>query len=93
VEVAWDENFHAPFLVKLEVSAMDRAGMLSDVLSVLVEMKISANHVNARGRKDSATIELLLEVKTREQLDHIMARIGRIKDVYGVQRVSQGTVL
>ena len=88
VEVAWDENFQEPFQVKLEISAMDRAGMLSDVLAVLVEMKISANYVNARGRKDSATIELLLEVKTREQLNHIMAKIGRIKDVYGVQRTS-----
>ncbi|WP_104372586.1 RelA/SpoT family protein [Desulfocucumis palustris] len=88
VEVAWDEDFQAPFQVKLEISAMDRAGMLSDVLAVLLEMKISANYVNARGRKDSATIELLLEVKTREQLDYIIAKIGRIKDVYGVQRTN-----
>ncbi|MHB8918371.1 MAG: ACT domain-containing protein, partial [Desulfocucumaceae bacterium] len=88
VEVAWDSDFQAPFQVKLEISAADRAGMLSDVLAVLVEMKISASWVNARGRKDSALIEMLLEAKNKEQLEHIMAKIGRVKDVYDVKRTS-----
>lgn len=88
VEVAWDEDFQAPFQVKLEIEAMDRAGMLSDILAVLVELKLNANSVSAKGHQDSATIEMLLYVKSREQLDYIMARINRVKDVYGVHRTS-----
>jgi GTP pyrophosphokinase len=91
VEVAWDKEFIEPFQVKLEANGLDRAGFLSDVLSVLVEMKISANWVTARGRKDGgAVIEMVLEMKGLEQLEHIMNKIKRVKDVYDVRRVSFG---
>ncbi|RKO66674.1 RelA/SpoT family protein [Desulfofundulus salinus] len=89
VEVAWDGDFQSPFLVKLEVSGMDRAGLLSDVMAILSELKISANWVNARGLKNQqAVIELLLEMKSKEQLDLIVNRINRVKDIYEVRRTS-----
>lgn len=89
VEVAWDKEFRESFQVKLEINGMDRAGLLSDVMAVLLEMKISANLVTARGKKDrGAVIDLVLEMKGLEQLEHIMNKITRIKDVYGVRRVS-----
>ncbi|MCL6634308.1 MAG: bifunctional (p)ppGpp synthetase/guanosine-3',5'-bis(diphosphate) 3'-pyrophosphohydrolase [Peptococcaceae bacterium] len=89
VEVAWDKEFREPFQVKLEINGMDRAGLLSDVMAVLLEMKISANWVTARGKKDGgAVIEMVLEMKGLEQLEHIMNKIRRIKDVYEVKRVS-----
>ncbi|MFZ5646256.1 MAG: RelA/SpoT family protein [Bacillota bacterium] len=88
VEVTWDSDFQTPFQVKLEISATDRAGMLSDILAVLVEMKISANWVNARGRKDQAIIEMVLELRSKEQLEYIINKINRVKDVYDVKRTS-----
>lgn len=88
VEVTWEEGFQAPFQVKLEITAPDRAGLLSDVLAVLMEMKISANWVNARGKKDNAVVEMVLELKSKEQLDFIISKISRIKDVYEVHRTS-----
>lgn len=92
VEVAWDKEFTEPFQVKLEATGMDRAGFLSDVMSVLLEMKISANWVTARGKKDGgAVIEMVLEMKGLEQLEHIMNKIRRVKDVYDVRRVSFGS--
>ncbi|OPX86551.1 MAG: GTP pyrophosphokinase [Pelotomaculum sp. PtaB.Bin104] len=88
-EVVWDKDFTEPFQVKLEVSGMDRTGLLSDVMSVLTEVKISANWVTARGKKDhGAIIDLVLDVKALDQLDFIINRIKRIKDVYDVRRVS-----
>ncbi|MDK2888368.1 MAG: diphosphokinase / guanosine-3,5-bis(diphosphate) 3-diphosphatase [Thermoanaerobacter sp.] len=89
VEVSWDGNFQSPFLVKLEVSGMDRAGLLSDVMAILSELKISANWVNARGLKNrQAVIELLLELRSKEQLDLIISRINRVRDIYEVRRTS-----
>ncbi|MHB8156270.1 MAG: RelA/SpoT family protein [Desulfocucumaceae bacterium] len=88
VEVAWDSNVQTTFQVKLEISGSDRAGFLSDILAVLVEMKMSANWVNARGRKDAAIVELLLEMKSKEQLEFIITRINRVRDVYEVRRTS-----
>lgn len=88
VEVDWDSNTHVPFHVKLEVEAEDRSGMLSDILEILVEMKINANSVNARGRKDGAIIEMVLELKSKDQLEFIVRKIESVKDVYEVRRTS-----
>ncbi|WP_027363498.1 RelA/SpoT family protein [Desulfotruncus alcoholivorax] len=87
VEVAWDKDFHSPFQVRLEIEGTNRAGFLNDIMSVLSEMKINANWVTARGRKDNTgVVEMLLEVKNIEQLDHIMGKFSRVKDVYSVHR-------
>lgn len=88
-EVVWDKDFMEPFQVKLEVSGMDRAGLLSDVMVVLMEIKISASWVTARGKKDrGAVIDLVLDVKALDQLEFIINKIKRVKDVYDVRRVS-----
>jgi GTP pyrophosphokinase len=87
VEVTWDKDFQSPFQVKLELSATDRSGLLSDVMAVLSDMKISANLVTARGMKnDQAAIDLVIKVSNLEQLDYLLNRLGRVKDVYEVRR-------
>ncbi|WP_035108154.1 RelA/SpoT family protein [Desulfovirgula thermocuniculi] len=89
VEVSWNGNYHLPFQVRLEVLGIDRAGLLGDVMAVLSEMRISANWVNARGLKNHrAIIELLLELQSKEQLETIINRINRVKDIYEVRRTS-----
>lgn len=88
-EAAWENNFPFPFQVKLEVTGMDRAGLLSDVMAVVAELKMSASWVTARGRKGrQASIEMILEMNSKEQLDYIMGKINRIRDVYQVRRTS-----
>jgi len=89
IEVSWDEADKGSYHVHLEVSATDRAGLLNDVMTVISEMKISADWVNARGTKNRmATIDLVLEVNGLEQLEYIMNKIRRVKDVYDVWRVT-----
>ncbi|MHB8171558.1 MAG: RelA/SpoT family protein [Thermincolia bacterium] len=88
IEVAWDDSFQSSFLIKLEIDAMDRAGLLTDVMQVVFELKISANDVHARGTKNNrAAIDLLLEIKNLGQLEYIMGRIKKVKDVFEVRRV------
>ncbi|AEG61476.1 RelA/SpoT family protein [Desulforamulus ruminis] len=91
VEVAWDKDFQSPFQVKLEITGLDRAGFLNDVLNVLLDLKINASWVNARSRKDQMSlVELALQVRNTEQLEYLMNKIKKVKDVYGVRRVSTG---
>ena len=88
VEVTWESQFDAPFFVRMEVEAMDRAGLLGDVMNVLAEMKISASWVQARGKKDRmATIEFSAQLKDKEQLEYLVRKINRVKDVFEVRRV------
>ncbi len=89
VEASWDQGVQHPFQVKLEITAMDRAGLLSDVMAVIAEMKMSASWVTARGRKDrQASIEMILEMKSKEELDYLIGKINRVKDVCEVRRTS-----
>jgi len=90
VEVAWDEDFHSPFQVHLEITGTDRPGLLNDIMAVLMDLKISANWVTARGRKDNTgVVEIILDIKNKEQLDYIINRISRVPNVYSVHRRSQ----
>jgi GTP pyrophosphokinase len=91
VEVAWDKDFQSPFQVKIEITGLDRAGFLNEVLNVLLDLKINASRVNARSRKDQiATIELSLQVRNTEQLEYLINRFKKVKDTYGVRRISAG---
>lgn len=90
VEVAWDEDFHSPFQVHLEIVGADRAGLLNDIMAVLMDLKISANWVTARGRKDNTgVVEIILNIKNKEQLDYLISRISRVQKVYSVHRRGQ----
>ncbi len=89
IDVSWDLADQGSYHVHLEVSAMDRAGLLNDVMTVLSEIKISADWVSARGTKNRmATIDLVLEVNGLEQLEYIMGKIRRLKDIYDIWRVT-----
>ncbi len=89
-EAVWSQDFMFPFQVKLEVWANDRAGLLSDVMAIVSEMKMSANWVTARGGKKNnvAIIEMVMEMKSKEEMDYLVGRINRVKDVYEVKRTS-----
>lgn len=91
IEVDWAGERKGAYQVKLEIEAMDRAGLLTDVMIVLAELKISANSVHARGTKNSqAAIDLVLEIKDQNELQYIISRIRKVRDVYEVRRVSPG---
>ncbi|WP_347487715.1 RelA/SpoT family protein [Desulfoscipio sp. XC116] len=90
VEVAWDKDFHSPFQVRLEIVGADRAGLLSDIMAILMELKMSANWVTARGRKDNTgVVEMILEIRNMDQLDYVVSRFSRVQDVYSVHRRGQ----
>ena len=62
---------------------------LSEILMVASETKINVSALNAKTQKDKnkvATITLSLEIANLTQLEHIITKIRKVKDVYGVQR-------
>lgn len=90
VEVAWDKDFHSPFQVRLEIVGADRAGLLSDIMAILMDLKMSANWVNARGRKGNVgVVEMILELKNMDQFDYVVSKFSSVKDVYSVHRTGK----
>lgn len=91
IEVAWDKDVPQTFSTALVISAFDRPGLLSDVVNTVAETRTNLSYVNARTDKNHmATIDLVLEIVSLEQLRHIAERISKIRDVFSVGRASGG---
>jgi guanosine-3',5'-bis(diphosphate) 3'-pyrophosphohydrolase len=89
IEVSWDETRPASFEADVELEAMDRPGLLGDVMSVLGDTRTRINAVNARTTKNKvAIINLRLEIKDLDDLKAIINRLGGIRDVFSVERVT-----
>jgi len=95
IEVTWDESqASGTYPVELEIRALDRPGLLSDVAGVVAETRtniLSANVRTSRGQR-SASIDLILEIKDLKQLQYIANKIERVKDVISVERVAREAV-
>ncbi|QKJ25257.1 bifunctional (p)ppGpp synthetase/guanosine-3',5'-bis(diphosphate) 3'-pyrophosphohydrolase [Aquiluna borgnonia] len=88
VEVSWAEDSRGVFMVQIQVEALDRSGLLSDVTRVLSE-----NHVNilsatvSTSRDRIALNKFVFEMADPSHLDHLLNQVRRIEAVYDVYRV------
>ncbi|WP_394771098.1 RelA/SpoT family protein [Lacisediminihabitans sp.] len=91
VDVEWAPSSSSIFLVQIQVEALDRAGLLSDVTRVLSE-----NHVNILSATVSTSSDRLalsrfvFEMGDTTHLDGVLNAVRRIDAVYDVYRVSAG---
>jgi GTP pyrophosphokinase len=91
IDVEWAPTSKSVFLVQIQVEALDRAGLLSDVTRVLSE-----HHVNILSATVSTTNErlalsrFLFEMGDTTHLDRVLNAVRRIDTVYDVYRVSAG---
>jgi len=89
VDVTWDDNTESTYQVEMEVLAMDRARLTTDIMNTIADMKVQINAVRARATKNNqATVNLKIEIKNLTHLNHIMEKVKRIKDVIEVFRVT-----
>jgi guanosine-3',5'-bis(diphosphate) 3'-pyrophosphohydrolase len=91
IEVEWAPSSKSIFLVQIQVEALDRSGLLSDVTRVLSE-----NHVNILSATVSTSSERLalsrfvFEMGDTTHLDRVLNSVRRIDAVYDVYRVNSG---
>ncbi len=89
IEVEWAPTSKSVFLVQIQVEALDRAGLLSDVTRVLSE-----HHVNILSATVSTTNDRLalsrfvFEMGDTVHLDRVLNAVRRIDAVYDVYRVT-----
>ncbi len=91
IDVEWAPTSSSVFLVQIQVEALDRSGLLSDVTRVLSE-----NHVNIISASVSTSSDRLalsrfvFEMGDTVHLDRLLNAVRRIEAVYDVYRVSAG---
>ncbi|MDF2500217.1 MAG: (p)ppGpp synthetase SpoT/RelA [Anaerosporomusa subterranea] len=89
IEVSWDVATDSVYKVMIEISAMDRPGMLTEIMMVAAEIKLNVSSVNAKALKNKvSSINLCLEISSLSQLEQVMTKMRRIRDVYSVHRAA-----
>jgi GTP pyrophosphokinase len=79
--------------VDVEVEALDRAGLLQDVMGVCSEYKTSASSVTARVKRDKmALISLTLQINDLDHLHKVLEKLRGLRDVRNVYRVTKREV-
>ena len=89
IKVGWGQDVSGLYQVELEAICMDRERLTMDIISVIADTKTSLNgvHVYVDKKSKIATISIKFEVKTMDQLDYIIKRVGKVKDVMEVHRI------
>ena len=88
IEVTWAEGKPTTFTVAIQVEALDRTRLLSDVATVL-----SDNHVNilsansATGRDRITRLRFTFEMADIAHLSSVLAAVKRVDSVYDAYRV------
>ena len=88
--VSWEAPEGEVFAVDFEVLAIDRSGLLKDILAVLATMNKSASRVSADVRGSTARVHFRVDVKDHEEINHIKENVSRVADVTDVYRVKPG---
>ncbi|HEU0256676.1 MAG TPA: bifunctional (p)ppGpp synthetase/guanosine-3',5'-bis(diphosphate) 3'-pyrophosphohydrolase [Microbacteriaceae bacterium] len=89
IEVEWAPGSHSLFLVQIQVEALDRSGLLSDVTRVLSEYHVNILSATVHTSKDRLALSrFAFEMGDTTHLDRVLNAVRRIDGVYDVYRVS-----
>ncbi|WP_296631779.1 bifunctional (p)ppGpp synthetase/guanosine-3',5'-bis(diphosphate) 3'-pyrophosphohydrolase [Rhodoluna sp.] len=89
MEVSWAPTSKTLFLVQIQIEALDRAGLLSDVTRVLSEHHVNILSASVSTRNDRVALSrFVFEMGDPAVLEHLLNAVRRIEAVYDVYRVS-----
>ncbi|MEY4397552.1 MAG: hypothetical protein RLZ53_128 [Actinomycetota bacterium] len=89
MDVSWAKNSKSLFLVNIQIEALDRGGLLSDVTRVLAEHHVNILSASVSTRADRVALSrFVFEMGDPAVLDHLLNAVRRIDAVYDVYRVS-----
>ncbi|HEY0259795.1 MAG TPA: bifunctional (p)ppGpp synthetase/guanosine-3',5'-bis(diphosphate) 3'-pyrophosphohydrolase [Lacisediminihabitans sp.] len=91
IDVEWAPTSSSVFLVQIQVEALDRAGLLSDVTRVLSESHVNILSATVSTSSDRLALSrFVFEMGDTTHLDAVLNAVRRIDTVYDVYRVSGG---
>ena len=88
--VEWEGDMNLNYSVDIEITGMDRRGLLNEVLQAVTETKTNILAVQGRSDKNKmAFISMTISIQNVDHLHKVVERIKRLKDIFSVQRVMQ----
>mgnify|MGYP003396920507 FL=1 len=91
IEVEWAPTTKSIFMVQIQVEALDRGGLLSDVTRVLSEHHVNILSATVSTSNDRLALSrFVFEMGDIVHLDRVLNAVRRIDAVYDVYRVTSG---
>jgi GTP pyrophosphokinase len=91
IEVSWVPNSRSLFLVQIQIEALDRGGLLSDVTRVLSEHHVNILSASVSTRADRVALSrFVFEMSNPSALEGLLNSVRQIDNVYDVYRVKNG---
>ena len=88
VEVDWEPTETSVFLVNIQVEALDRAGLLSDVTSALSEQHVNILSASVSTNKERLALSnFSFEMAEPHHLGAVLRSVRRVEGVYDAYRV------
>ncbi|MGI5962284.1 MAG: RelA/SpoT family protein [Lawsonibacter sp.] len=89
VKVSWVESSLPNYKTALELSSKDRDGLTLDIAMALSSAKVKVTALSARSQPDGhATVNIVVEVKDKDELSGVINKLNNIQGVYYVARAS-----
>ncbi|MFD5600885.1 RelA/SpoT family protein [Leucobacter sp. NPDC058333] len=89
VGVEWAPTSKSVFLVQIQVEALDRSGLLSDVTRTLSEHHVNILSASVNTSTSRLAISrFVFEMANATHLDHVLNAVRRIDGVYDVYRIT-----
>ena len=89
VKVSWVDSSLPTYKTALELSAKDRDGLTIDIAMALSAAKVKVTALSARSLSDGhATVNIVVEVKDKAELNNVVNKLNNIQGVYHVARAS-----
>ena len=95
VPVNWNpiDEYGRPltYPVDLQIEAIDRVGVLKDILSRFSDQNINVRNAGVKTtRNKPALISLSIDIRDRQQFEYTINRVKNMSDILNIRRVSQG---
>lgn len=75
------------YAAEINVYAHNRTGLLVDISQIFTERKIDMTSLNSRTSKQgTATLDISFEVKSVEELNHLIEKIRQVESVMDIER-------
>lgn len=90
IEASWDMEVNSTFTAAIKIDADNKSGLLNSITYSIMKQNIAITGANVKTDKDqsSATILVIVEVHSLDELDVLMKKLKTIEGVIDVSRAS-----
>ncbi|WP_153396403.1 RelA/SpoT family protein [Ornithinicoccus halotolerans] len=89
IDVAWSPTESSVFLVQMQVEALDRHGLLSDVTRALTDQKVNILSASVQTSRDRVALsKFTFEMADPSHLDSVQRAVRRVSGVLDVYRIT-----